>query len=62
VFVIRTDSGRPPAGNSICETLRSPVEAKLTIYPGVGHNAWDRTYDLSAGNDIYTWMLGFSKP
>jgi predicted peptidase len=32
-------------------------EIKYTVYPGVGHNSWARTYDLSAGNDIYTWML-----
>ena len=24
---------------------------------GVGHNSWDRTYDLSAGHDIYAWLL-----
>ncbi len=36
-------------------------EIKKTIYPGVGHNSWDMTYDLSAGHDIYTWMLGFTK-
>jgi predicted esterase len=35
-------------------------ENKKTIYPGVGHDSWDQTYDLSAGNDIYTWMLGFT--
>lgn len=35
-----------------------PLDAKLTLYPGVGHNAWDRTYDLTAGHDIYAWMLG----
>ena len=40
---------------------RAPVEAKLTIYPGVGHNSWDRTYDGSAGHDIYGWLLGHSK-
>jgi len=33
-------------------------ETKKTIYPGVGHNSWDMTYDLSAGHDIYAWMLG----
>jgi hypothetical protein len=37
-------------------------EVKLTIYPGVGHDSWTRTYDLSAGNDIYSWMLGFARP
>lgn len=35
-------------------------DAKKTIYPGVGHDSWDRTYDLSAGNDIYAWMLGIT--
>lgn len=38
------------------------LETKKTIYPGVGHNAWDRTYDLSEGHDIYSWMLGFTNP
>lgn len=33
--------------------------SQKTIYPGVGHNSWDMTYDLSAGHDIYTWMLQF---
>ena len=43
-------------------TNPAPVEAKLTIYPGVGHNSWDMTYDGSAGHDIYAWMLGYTKP
>jgi len=34
----------------------------LTVYPGVGHDSWTRTYDLSAGHDIYTWLLSFSQP
>jgi len=33
------------------------VAPKLTIYPGVGHDSWTRTYDGSAGHDIYAWML-----
>ena len=33
------------------------VDARLTIYPGVGHDSWTRTYDLSAGHDIYAWLL-----
>ena len=37
-------------------------EVKKTIYPGVGHNSWSRTYDGSAGHDIYAWLLSFSKP
>jgi len=33
-------------------------DAKYTVYPGVDHvGSWTRTYDLTAGNDIYTWML-----
>lgn len=32
-------------------------EVKKTIYPGVGHNSWSRTYDLSAGHDIYAWLM-----
>lgn len=35
-----------------------PVDVQLTIYPGVHHDAWSQTYDLSAGQDIYTWLLG----
>ena len=33
------------------------VDARTTIYPGVGHDSWSATYDLSAGHDIYAWML-----
>jgi predicted peptidase len=32
-------------------------EAKLTIYPGVTHDSWTRTYNLQAGHDIYAWLL-----
>lgn len=32
-------------------------DVKYTVYSGVGHDSWTKTYDLSAGNDIYTWML-----
>ena len=34
----------------------------FTVYPGAGHDVWTRTYDLSAGHDIYTWLLQQSKP
>lgn len=40
----------------------APVEAKITIYPGVGHNSWDMTYDPEGPNDIYSWMLGYEHP
>jgi predicted peptidase len=32
-------------------------EATMTVYPGVDHDSWTPTYDLSAGHDIYAWML-----
>ncbi|MCF6226213.1 MAG: hypothetical protein L3J22_07945 [Xanthomonadales bacterium] len=41
-----------------CQQPR-PVDASMVIYPGVGHNSWRRTYDLSAGHDIYQWFLNF---
>jgi predicted esterase len=37
------------------------VPARLTVYPGVGHDSWTRTYDGSAGHDIYGWMLQYHR-
>jgi hypothetical protein len=34
-----------------------PDQLELTIYPDADHDAWSRTYDLSAGHDIYAWLL-----
>lgn len=34
------------------------ANAKLTIYPGVGHNAWDPAY---ADPELYQWFLGHSR-
>jgi predicted peptidase len=31
--------------------------ARLTVYPRAGHEVWSRTYDGSAGYDIYSWLL-----
>jgi dienelactone hydrolase len=36
--------------------------ARLTIYPGLFHEGWDQAYSGSLGDDIYTWMLAFSRP
>jgi predicted peptidase len=33
------------------------VEMELTVYPDADHDAWSRTYDLSAGLDPYAWLL-----
>jgi len=32
-------------------------ESRLTVYPGVDHDSWSRTYDRTAGNDVFAWML-----
>jgi len=38
------------------------ADAKLTVYPGVGHDAWTRTYNLSnPENDIYAWLMSHAK-
>jgi hypothetical protein len=37
-------------------------QAKLTVYPDRDHNSWDPAYSGSEGDDIYSWMLGFSQP
>ncbi len=38
-------------------------DVEMVIYPGVGHNSWSMTYDLSAGHDIYAWLLAhYKKP
>lgn len=37
------------------------VDARLTLYPEAGHDAWSRTYDLSVGNDVYSWLLEYTK-
>jgi alpha-beta hydrolase superfamily lysophospholipase len=29
-------------------------KAKLTLYPGVGHNSWSRAY---ANEEVYKWLL-----
>lgn len=53
------------------EGFSNVPEAKLTVYPNIGHNAWDQTYDLSGmGQEsdsydpydisIYDWMLTYS--
>jgi len=52
--------------------LSPAVRAKITMYPGVGHDAWTETYDSTGigkgdpaydafGMDIYSWMLQYSR-
>ena len=51
-----------PMADLMACTDPAPDALVTTIYPGVGHNSWRRTYDLSAGHDIYAWMLRFTNP
>jgi predicted esterase len=37
-------------------------DARLTVYPGVGHDSWTATYALGADDDIYAWMLSHTIP
>src|SRR4051812_12381558 len=39
-----------------------PDNAKLTLYPDRDHNSWDPAYGGADGNDIYSWMLGYTNP
>ncbi len=55
-------SGTTSPINSLLACDPAPPNVRMTIYPGVGHNSWARTYDLSAGHDIYAWMLRFQRP
>jgi predicted peptidase len=34
-----------------------PVDLRLTVYPGGDHGASGPTYSLSAGHDVYAWLL-----
>jgi predicted peptidase len=43
-------------------TNPTALDVRLTTYPGVKHDSWTQTYDLSnPANDIYAWMLSHSK-
>jgi predicted peptidase len=58
------DKKVPPTGTTIpiANLMACPSpprkEVKMTIYPGVAHDVWTPTYDGSAGNDVYGWLLG----
>jgi len=65
-------SGDITAINTINNVCHVSPRAKLTVYPGVTHNCWDRTYDGTGmgtesssydpfNMDIYTWFLQYSK-
>jgi predicted peptidase len=44
--------------NALADCPQPPrQDVTLTAYPGVDHDSWGATYDLTAGNDIYAWLL-----
>jgi poly(3-hydroxybutyrate) depolymerase len=47
-----------------CSTAANPA-AKLTVYPGVGHDSWTRTYDpareVEPGKNLYQWLLSHQR-
>ena len=56
------DSTVLPAGDntSLPQLMGCPApheDVVYSVYPGVDHDAWTRTYDLTGGHDIYGWLL-----
>lgn len=45
----------PVQGLAAC--VPAPLDVQMTLFPGVRHDSWSRVYDLSAGHDIYAWLL-----
>ncbi|MDP3275497.1 MAG: PHB depolymerase family esterase [Deltaproteobacteria bacterium] len=54
---VSVDGTRMPMTSLIACPSPPRKDARMTIYPGVGHDSWSRTYNLSAGHDIYAWLL-----
>lgn len=50
-----------PINNLLACNNPAPLDTGMVIYPGVGHDSWTRTYDLtdpnSEGHDIFQWFL-----
>jgi predicted peptidase len=49
----------PTRSSSMIEAIKKAggTKAKLTIYPGVNHNSWSKTY---ANEKVYEWLLSHS--
>jgi predicted peptidase len=54
---VSPDGTRVAMNNLIACPTPPRKDARHTMYPGVGHDSWSRTYDSSAGHDIYGWLL-----
>lgn len=37
-------------------------DVQYVEFAGVGHDSWSRVYDLSAGYDVYAWLLAHPRP
>ena len=61
-YEIDPDGTTEPINNLVDCPQPPRQDVELTVYPGVDHNSWSRTYDLSAGHDVYEWLLRFSLP
>lgn len=53
-------------GQTVVEAINSCpnapyLPAYLTLFEAKGHNGWDQVYDLSAGYNVYEWMLSLKK-
>ena len=60
--VVNPDGSIVPITNLRTDCGVPADQAKLTVYPDLCHDGWDQAYSGSLGDDIYTWMLGFSRP
>ncbi len=59
--VLPAYDGVPIASLKAC-TNPAPVDLTHTVYPGVGHDSWTMTYNLSnPANDIYAWLMSHEK-
>ena len=58
-------NGDSTADGYSCASVGNP-RARLTMYPGVGHNSWTSTYDptheVEPGKNLYQWLLSFERP
>lgn len=60
IFHGDADNVVPPAGSQLMfDALKDAgSDAKLTLYPGVGHNSWTRTY---ADEEVIRWLFAQTK-
>jgi len=53
-------NGSSRADGYACDAVANPP-ARLTVYAGVGHDSWTRTYDpaheIEPGRNLYQWLL-----